>query len=81
MTVHAAAGAGGVGVAPVAVEVVAAGRPWASPTTRWASRRTTECVPCGPVHESAMRTRLVIVIVCVFVSDIDSGNSRQSMSR
>jgi len=44
-------------VAAVAVATVAVGRPWASPTKKWANRRTTECARCGPVRESTI-TRL-----------------------
>jgi len=41
-------------LAAVAVATVAVGRPWASPTKKWANRRTTECARCGPVRESTI---------------------------
>jgi len=41
-------------VAAVAVATVMVGRPWASPTTKWANRQITECAQCGPVRGSAI---------------------------
>jgi len=44
----------GAAVVVVVVVTVAAGRPWASPTTKWANRRTTEYAQCGPVRGSVI---------------------------
>jgi len=41
-------------VAAVAVATVVVGRPWASSTTKWANRQTTECAQCGPVRGSTI---------------------------